>query len=734
MNFKDILSKLPTHKGGGQTSEVFFALDISSKKVVAALWALEGKRLHILNTAEENYSHHSEIIEAANNALDNVLADYPYDPSKVLFGVPENWLQDDNLKEAELKLLRGLTKELDITPMAFVSRAHALSHFLQKQTGAPITAVLVEYSDPIVLTVVKGGKVFGSREVKHSDNVCVDIEKGLMSFDEVEVLPSRMLVYGERVPVDLKEMMTSFPWMSKLPFLHLPKIDILDSSCSIQAVCFAGASEIEGDVVYSPENRKVGDRKKGIGVVSMDEQDVHKHKDLEKVGFVEGDIEQVGEEEVAASYMPDEEYGRHSGAVAKYSQNPVVERFSSVLSVPGQLLSGLSKGRGGGSRLGKLIFVLAAVLLLVGVLAAYLIIVKARVDVFIDAKILEREAQVVADPGISAVDEGGKKIPGKIIEAAVTETLKGSASGKKQIGDPAKGKVIIYNKTSASRSFSQGTVFTSGNGLKFTLDSSVSVASQSATPGPDQSTILKPGKSDAVGVTASAIGPESNLAAGTNLTVSGFGQNDVLATVDSALSGGTSKDITTVTADDQKRLLAEVASSARKKAKETIQGKLTGDFKVLEEGLQEMITKQSYSKAVGDQASEFNLTLNASYKGTAYSDTDLKTMVAKSIETTVPEGYQLNLADTETQAAATKIEKDGKLIFTAKFKAKLVPKIDLEKVKKDIAGKSLEEAGVILRRIENVVGTSFEFNPKIPRLLQRVPILTRNIAIEVTAK
>lgn len=720
MDLKGLLSKVPIIGEKNTPSEVYFALLIGSEKITAALWTIEGKGLKILNSAEAKLEG-MKLLEASNAALDECLGDFPYDPAKVLFGVPEVWLSDGNLKAEYLDKLRVLTKELSLSPMAFVSNSHAISHFLQTQTGAPLTAVLVDNSDPLVLTVVKSGKVVTTKEVKRGESLNGDIEKGLLAIDDVEVLPSRIIAYGEKSQDGLKERLVSFPWMSKLPFLHLPKIDVLDKTVPMIAVCFAGAFEINPDVVYRPEQRK--SESKMLGVIP----------EVDK-GFVEGDITED-------RFDRDQELqsvGKVSTERRFDDQLESGGSFGDELGLKGKLRGWIKKfqqviktSQGGNRKMLIWAVPLIAIILLAII---WIIGVKVNVQVFIDAKTLDRQATVVADPSITALDDAGRRIPGKIVSDSVNDTLRGQATGTKQIGDPAKGKVIVYNKTDSAKTLAAGTIVTSDNGLKFSLDTSVSVASQSATAGPDQTTIIKPGKSDAVGVTAGAVGPDSNLAAGVNMTVAGFTQSQMLATVDSALSGGTSKTVTVVSSDDQKRLLADLASNLRKKARDEIQGKLSGDMKVSQEGLLENITKQTYSKKVGDQASDFSLTLSIDYKGTAYSDSDFKTMAAKSIDTTLPDGYELNLAESETQATATKVEKDGKLTFDVTFKAKLTPKLDRDALKKQINGKSVSQATDILKKIENVIGVVYDFSPSFAKVFGRLPVLSGNINLDIVTK
>ena len=231
------------------------------------------------------------------------------------------------------------------------------------------------------------------------------------------------------------------------------------------------------------------------------------------------------------------------------------------------------------------------------------------------------------------------------------------------------------------------------------------------------------------------IGPEGNLAALKGLTVKGESASNYTAQVAEDLTGGTSQDVTVVTADDQKKLLATVTSTLRKKAQDDLQGKLTGDMKILQEALAETIGKTVYSKGVNDQASDFTLNLSVHYKGTAYSENDLKLIVSKLVQTTVPDGYELNLNDTETQSDVLKLEKDNKLVFSAKFKAKLMPKMDLEKLKQELRGKTPAEVAELVRRNnDTVIGSEVKTSLILPNPLLRTPLLTKNISIEVIAK
>lgn len=754
MSIFDKLSSLIPKFKREENLEYYFGLNIEPERLEASVWGVEKKKLRIINTATYKYQSEDELTDAANYALDNALADFTPEPSKILFGVPDSWLQDEDLKPEYLKHLRSMVKELDVVPMAYVSITHAISHYLQKLEGVPVTAILIDISDPLLVTVVKAGKIIGTKMQRRTGNLPEDVEKALLTFSDVEVLPSKILIYGgtETGLEKFKQELLTYSWMSQLPFLHLPRVDVLEEGVSIKAISFAGASEINPDINIQPGELDINQMEvrakvsRPLVAESFEHSNISKVADdnLEDLGFVAGDIEEK-ERESNDRANAQENLAKHSGAGGEEDLETAVsvpvqrrpnleQNFGDEYPVSkraGSVLDKFSLG-GLGSNAGNLLsnskFLLIPVLILVLLIVAAIFLPKAKVTVFVDPRTLEKDAIVIADPTQTTVDEVNKKIPGKTVETDVSGISKGTASGKKKVGDPAKGSVIVYNKTSASKSLSSGTQLLGPNNLIFVLDSSVNVASQSAVEGG-----ISFGKTTA-NVTAAGIGPDGNLPAGKELSVKGQSADAISAKVDSAFSGGVSKDVTVVTSDDQKKLLAQLSADLRKQASDQIQGKLTAGLKVLPEGLQEKIVKQNFSKNVNDQAQEFSLNLTVNYRGTAYNENDLKLIVSKLVETNVPEGYSLDLSKTETQSDVSKIEKDGRLIFNAKFNAKLMPKLDIEKIKKEIAFKTPSEVEAKLKTYENVIGGDVKMNPSLPGPFARLPFLAKNITIEINTK
>ena len=240
MSFLDKLSALIPFQKKDEVVEYFFALNITSEKLTVALWAIERKQLKILGLACESYSSLEDLTGLTDKLLDESLGLKEIEPQKILFGVPSPWLSDGNLKDQYLKIIRGLVKELELTPMAYVESAQALVHFLEKQEGVPPIAILVGFDAlHLTVTVVRAGKIDGVKTVSRGEKSGVDIEKALLTFIDVETLPSKILIYGQEKEAleKLKSQLLSFSWMSKLSFLHFPKIEILQNDVEIKSVC-----------------------------------------------------------------------------------------------------------------------------------------------------------------------------------------------------------------------------------------------------------------------------------------------------------------------------------------------------------------------------------------------------------------------------------------------------------------------------------------------------------------
>ncbi|MBI2315364.1 hypothetical protein HYU93_04915, partial [Candidatus Daviesbacteria bacterium] len=407
---KNLTAFLPLRKKE-EKLEYFFAINIATEEVTAALWSIEGKDLKILDIASGQYSSLEEIISAADRLLDQVLGLKEVEPQKILFGIPHSWVHEGNLKEEYLKILRNLVKELELTPMAYVATSNALIHLLEKQEGVPVTAVLVGFeNNNITVTVVRAGKIDGVKVVKRGDLVGVDIEKVLLTFTEVETLPSKILIYGTEAPA-LKSELLAFSWMSKLSFLHFPKIEILNNDIEIKSVCLAGASEIKPDVVFSKEALLVKEK-------TVLSQDKLVKANTEKIavddstnfGFVIGDVAK----EDPKLEIKEKDHENLTDIVDSVEDFATETVMTNQRPVEVDNLETSHKRQFNLKNLKTLFLPLGLIGILVLAVIGFVVFLKADIKVFVEPTILAEDAQIIADPNQKTVDEENKIIPGQV--------------------------------------------------------------------------------------------------------------------------------------------------------------------------------------------------------------------------------------------------------------------------------------------------------------------------------
>ncbi len=301
MTFLEKLTALLPFNKRTEKTEYFFAVCIGLSEVTSTVWGLMGHQIDILGQKTFPYDGTDDLVEKTHLALDDCLGALDIEPEKVLFGVPESWSMDDNLKEPYLKLLNKMLKEYDLSPLAYVTTTNSLAYLLQKQEGSPPTTILMGLGDFVEITLVKGGKIIGTKISKRTDVLFEDIEGVLQQFTEVEVLPSKILLYSTKTNEDLSKVqadLMSYPWMAKLSFLHFPKIEILADDILYQSVIFAGASELYPEVdlkhnfsLYQPVTPLFAEKTshvQGFHSLGLDSE--------ADSGFVKGDIRKKLEE------------------------------------------------------------------------------------------------------------------------------------------------------------------------------------------------------------------------------------------------------------------------------------------------------------------------------------------------------------------------------------------------------------------------------------------------------
>lgn len=730
-----------------ETREVFLSLLVEATGIVAQAWEM-GEEGHVENieTVVRDIPQDSweERTKAADSAI-TVLEDKAgtLNIHKVVLGMPAVYLAETgDISPTIRPHIKKLTKDLVLKAMGFVSLPAALIHQLKREEGVPPSAILIGVGGgKVTVSLYKVGVLAGQKIFAYEVTAVGSIEEALQSFTEAEVLPSRILLYG-LVPSQLEQLrgeLLRHPWPTRANFLHFPKIEALPVSGLISAVSLAGASELAltlGEEVTLEEPEKA----ERAAPETVPEAPVPPKEVAEETApevAQEANVEMVAPEDLGFARNVDvlepvrpKHEARLRPPVAEVAEEkpskaagvglPKLRLDFSRFSLPKLPRFNLTLPTLG---VGGAVPVVAGVAVVIGLLALlYWLLPRATVTVLEISQPLENTAVVLVDPGASDIDSAGKVIPGKKQEKSVSGQKALPVTGKKKVGDPAKGTVTIYNKITSSRLFRKGTALTAGS-LAFTLDSDVTVASASETIGS-----ITFGKANAA-VTATSIGAEGNLPAGTEFSFKDHPTSSVVARNDNAFAGGTSREVTVVSRADYDSLIKVLTGELVDKAKQDLAGSVGGGEKLIDATVKTALTEKTFNQELDQEASVLEGKLTLTVSGVSYNEDQLKTLLKSLLSSSIPAGY--TPVDTRTVVSVTNpvIKKDGKISLTAKFQGVALPNLDIAAIKKEIAGKKITAAQEYLRQTSGVGGVEFHFRFSLGK--SRLPFNQNNISVSV---
>ncbi len=695
--------------------EAYVALVIYPQSAEVAIWKDARGHAKILGTGFQSADSWEE---AAEKALQQAQAAAQSPSTKVIFGVPDDWIEGGSLHADVAEKLRAVSRTAHLVPTSFVSTVRAIAHSQKLTEGMSLTAIVVGVDHKSCeISLWQTGRLVGVTFKEQLESIPQAIDESIKSFGSIEVLPARILLYGAHNLEQVKQDLLAYPWMQRLNFLHFPKVDIVPEGTAAASVALAGAADIGSA------------REKTF---ALGQQTTPSGKPF---GFVRG--KDIGRQ---PQRLPESE-----PASPRYvaQSTPVVgpprtaEAFKPGVPVrtdPGDSIWERITERVGVWPLRAAIIASMLGLLSVGVAALYYNLPKATVTLLLTPEVLERDTQLLISPDAREVNVGAKIIPGFRFTASQKAGKTGVASGKKTVGDAAKGEVVIFNKSSTVKKLSKGLTLTAqGSGLKFQLERDIDVASQSATTNTDESVTLVPGKAK-VSVTATEIGDNGNLAAGIEFAVGTFSLDVVKGKSESALTGGTSREVSVVTKQDQEKVVNELSKEMFDKGKDELSQKVAAGQLIIPESVKQEIVKKSFDRDVDKEGSDMTVTLETAIAATAYNETELKELLAQSVASAVPEGFELltEAVDTETQVA--RVEDNGKVTLKVHFRANLLPVLRDDEIKQAIAGKTLREARESLLSLPRVAEVSFQLWPKLPEPLLRLPYRKERLSLQRSHK
>lgn len=702
--------------GKKEKKQYFLALLLYEEKVTALVFEEFLGKIKILGRHEE-YFHTSsqeapqdEWLEILDKAISTAESSLPpnIETQKTLFGIKDNWIEGSKIKKEYLALLKKLTDALGLLPIGFLVIPEAIAHLLKEEEGAPVSSILVEVDKKnIFVSVLRAGRLLETKKAKIEDSVSQTTDRILHHFVSYEVLPSRIIIFGSEDNEKLSQEFIAHSWSKSLPFLHVPKITVLPFDFDTKAVIFGAATQMGFEVLEKEEAPTISEKEtvtSDFGFV--EEQDIATSSQAE--------IAVPQEEPITSAVHATHEVKRNNFLVVRELVLPLLKNVLNVLKDIRLKTPTFPKAR-------KIIFVPPLIVgFFVFLLLLYVFLLRATVTLTLDPKIVEKDQDVLFST-VSKTDAAKQTVNVEFVSVSLDGTATVPATGKKEIGDKAKGTLTILSSLTKEQTFAQGTVITSANGLAFTLDKDIKVASSSGLSD------LKSAKAEVV---AKDIGKEYNLPSGAKFTVGSFEKSEVEAKNETAFSGGTKKEVTVVSKDDVSKVTEEIVKNLEGKAKDEIVQKVSSEKSVLPIFLSTTLTKKEFSKDVNDEASSLTLKATVLYQGISYKKEDLRFISSELLQNSLKDMViaQEGIAyDVKT----LKQKSDKEVLATLKIKASLLPKLNNEEIAKQIKGKTFEEAETMLMKLPQAADVRISLNPGLPFLPKILPKTSNNIKLVV---
>jgi len=708
------------------TAEVISSLVLDEEYAAAALWEMDGPgKPHILAVSsepvtEDSWESRLDAVDVSLASVEDAVGTTKY--TKVVLGLPPKYLTAEGEILHDIRPhIKTITKELELTPIGFVSLPQAILYKLKKEEGIPPSVILLGVSKKeLSVSLYRVGALTGQSILPRSGDMAINLEEALRQFKNLEVLPARILLYGhdaERLG-EVKTELLRYPWTTRVNFLHFPKIEIITPKDVVASVSLAGASELAHEVdqqIGQETDQQIGQEEEPIATPEANEEILES-----QAGEVEVGEEITAEESNVVAVDPANLGFRKNVDVLEDVEKPsprpmrlpaIVLPYFDISAIRDRIMTG---GKG------PIIAVAAAILILFGLL--YWFVPHANVTVLTRPKSIVESENITIDPKAKSVDATGRIIPGTVQEKSVSGQKTIPVTGKKNVGDPARGTVTIYNKTTDAKTFVKGAVLTSGT-LQFTLDADVQVASASEAVGS-----ITFGKTTGT-ITASQIGTDSNLPAAAEFHFKDYDTGVAIARNDAALSGGTSKSVTVVTRADYDAFIKAISDDLVGQAKKDLGAGVRGSEKLIDETITSTVTQKTYSQELDQEATELSGNATITVSGTSYNEDDVKTIMKAFITGAIPAGYTLAESRTQVTLENVKVLKDGSITAKATIKTDAIPSLDLTSIRNHLAGKKISDAEAYLRTVTGVAGMNVGFSLGFGH--GRLPLNGKNINVSL---
>ena len=546
-----------------------------------------------------------ELVNAINNAIDSCdqqlnLAENQ-EPDRAAFIISPFWVASDGkIIDSKLRLIQDTCKQLSLKPMGFMPYDEAIVEEANKQDGIPSSFVLTYLdNNQLIVSLVFLGKI--KRRIRKMFTGSFDpmlLESSILEMNVESALPPLINLCGQ-VDESIGNLVRNFPWIGKKSvetFLHLPEVKVIGKEDLIRLFARIIARQINPNLIapiqtiaQAPKVEIEPEPSPPLAVV-----DTLPELTLEELGFSPIDIPVTPEIIAPPSPLP---------LLETPEIIPEVEVEDEILPLPPPRKFHLPLIRFNPSKL--LFWGYLGIGFIFFISIGLHIFAKSTVSIFVTPYTFSQKvnATLTTDPA-AVLSSSLIPVQAKSVSVTVSDTI--TTSGKKVIGDNAKGEIVVFNKSDKTVKIPKGSVLTF-NTLKFAFQNDTQIASASSDL---DKGVITLGQTRTV-VTAIDIGPEANIAKESLLIFKDATFSQLVAKASGPFAGGTRQEISAVSQTDKNQLISQLAA----KVTEAVSSKTNTELSSSQMAIKGTVTiKKStvdFNREVGEQADQLEGTQTA---------------------------------------------------------------------------------------------------------------------------
>lgn len=728
-----------------QEKHYFFTVLLTDKYLQSSLVSNNGQGIQIKEFSEiKTYFDRKDLLEQLDKSLQQLGAE-SQDVVETIFAFDQEWLEDGQLSDSKKPIVKEISEELSLDALGQFSIPEALAEARLIGDENDSCLLLVFKEDSFSLIFLKHGEFLDLINVGRSDDIINDFTEALARAakklgQEGKYFPNKILMTSialkQKELESLHDKLIKVDWTNNPGFTQTPNLVVLEADYMIKSASLSAGKIFTKETFLTKLPRKNSDNRPVEEQIPIEPT---KELEAETLSALAQNLESVPEtnneyaiEKPSASSFGisfdknyfDKSVKNQNNSTEMLTENSAqqIDQFSS--NPKNQKRSPLIR-----------FYLVHQKIILIGVGAGLLGILliftlfsfffsKVRMVLTPKQILLQQTSTITIDPNIASSDFSKGLLKASIETKEISGQDVTATTGIGLVGDKAKGKVVIYNKTLENVQLKEGTVL-SNNDIEFLLDQAVEIpAAEEKDSGRSY------GKAE-VAVTANDIGSEANFNKDTKFRVDEYFDDKFSATALDNFSGGSSREVRVVAEADLNRLLGTLKDKLVQEAgKELEQASQDGAY-LVPTGKTKVL-KSDFSAQLGGETESLSLDLTLEVEAVKYLTTDLKELAASILEKDLPQGYlfkdQPSLMSDKAQTASD----SSRIKLSAEISTKAVADLNLNELKKEVLGQDWLTIEKTLEDRDEINQVDVIFSPPfLANILKKLPNDENRIIVEI---